>query len=272
VPGIMYAHSPYCYRCAMGLTYPACNLRCARDIEELIKTESHGRIAAFIAEPIQSEGGCIVPPKEYFKVAVGIIRDYGAIFICDEVQTGFGRTGTKWFGIEHYDVNPDVMTFANGIGNGVPVGVTIATDEVAEAFTGTSISTCGGNPVSMAAVDATLDVMKREEIPNRAEELGTQLRELLMGLKEKYPYIGDVRGKGLMQAIELVDDRKTKDPAIKKTLALLEETKKRGLLVGRCGVYGNTIRLTPPMLVTRHEIDQAGDALDGALEAVERVH
>src|SRR5690606_21139240 len=127
-----------------GLTYPACDIKCAQDLEELIQTETTGQPAAFLAEPIQGVGGFITPPREYFQVAVGIVRKYGGLFICDEVQTGFGRTGGKWFGIEHWGVEPDIMTFAKGIANGMPVGATIATDEVASSMKGLSISTFGG--------------------------------------------------------------------------------------------------------------------------------
>src|SRR5204862_492867 len=199
IAGIKHALSPYCYRCPMGLAYPDCGIRCAQDIDDLIKTETNGRPAAFMAEPIQGAGGFITPPKEYFEIAVGIIRKYGAVFICDEVQTGFGRTGDKWCGIEHWGVEPEIMTFAKGIANGMPVGATIATEEVANAFTGLSISTFGGNPLTMAVTDETLTVMQRENVPKRSAERGAQLRGHLENFKEKYPFIGDVRGMGLMQ-------------------------------------------------------------------------
>ena len=268
VVGIKHAHSPYCYRCPFGLTYPDCGVRCATDLEELIRTETNGRPAAFMAEPIQGVGGFVVPPKEYFEVAVGIIRKYGGVFICDEVQTGFGRTGDHWCGIEHWGVEPDIMTFAKTIANGFPVGATIATDEVAKAFTGLSLSTFGGNPISMTAASATLDVMERENTPKRSRERGDQLRSHLDAFKEQFPFIGDVRGKGLMQAIELVEDRKTKEPAPKKTVKLLEEAKKQGLLIGKGGLYGNVIRIAPSMLSSKGNIDDGALRLKKALEAV----
>ena len=184
-----------------------------------------------MAEPIQGAGGFITPPKEYFEIAVGIIRKYGGVFICDEVQTGWGRTGDTWCGIEHWGVDPEIMTFAKSIANGFPVGATIATEEVANAFTGLSLSTFGGNPISMAAVDVTLEVMQRENTPKRSAERGRQLRDALEEFKKRFAFIGDVRGMGLMQGIELVEDRKTKEPSPKKTLALLEAAKKQGLLI-----------------------------------------
>jgi alanine-glyoxylate transaminase / (R)-3-amino-2-methylpropionate-pyruvate transaminase len=268
IPGIKHAHAPYCYRCPFGLEYPSCDVRCAHDIEDLIQTTTTGKPAALLAEPIQGVGGFITPPKEYFQVAVGIVRKYGGLFICDEVQTGFGRTGGKWFGIEHWGVEPDIMTFAKGIANGMPVGATIATGDIADSFSGATISTFGGNPVSMAAADATLTLMEEHDVPARAAALGARLRDALMAMQEKYPFIGDVRGMGLMQAVELVEDRATRQPAPGKTRAVMEETKKQGLLVGTGGLHGNTLRLAPPMLITETELDEACERLDKAFGAI----
>lgn len=269
IPNIKHGHSPYCYRCPFGSTYPACGLKCAEDLEELILTETTGSIAGFLAEPIQGVGGFITPPDEYFEVAVGIIRKYEGVFICDEVQTGFGRTGEKWFGIEHSGVEPEIMTMAKGIANGMPVGATIATPEVANSFTGKSISTYGGNPVSMAATQTTLTVMARENVPLRSARLGSILRESLLEMKSKYNLIGDVRGRGLMQAIELVEDRKTKVPAVKQTRRLMESAKKRGLLVGSGGLYNNVLRLAPPMLMSEEELLAGVKLLDEAMAEVQ---
>lgn len=265
VPGIKHAMSPNCYRCPMGLEYPSCGIRCATDLEELIQTETNGSPAAFIAEPIQGVGGFITPPKEYFEVAVGIIRKYGALFICDEVQTGFGRTGDKWFGIEHWGVEPDIMTMAKGIANGMPVGATIAKEEVANSFTGLSLATYGGNPVSMAATKATISVMEREDIPSRAAKLGKILREHLEMMKEKYQAIGDVRGMGLMQAIEFVKDRKSKEPDPQTTNAFLESAKRNKLLIGKGGRYGNVIRIAPPMLISEADLREGCRLMDQAM-------
>jgi 4-aminobutyrate aminotransferase-like enzyme len=270
VAGIKHALSPYCYRCPFGLEYDggACGVKCATDLEELIRTETTGQPAAFMAEPIQGVGGFITPPKEYFQIAVGIVRKYGGVFICDEVQTGFGRTGDHWCGIEHWGVQPDIMTFAKSIASGFAVGATIATEEVANAFTGLTISTFGGSPITMAATEATLDVMQREDTPKRSAERGRQLRQHLLALKDKYPVIGDVRGMGLMQGIELVEDRTTKEPAPKRTTRLLEAAKKHGLLVGKGGLYGNVIRIAPSMLVSAGDIDDAAARLDRAFAEV----
>jgi len=264
VPGIKHGMSPNCYRCPMGLEYPSCGIKCATDLEELIQTETNGSPAAFIAEPIQGVGGFITPPKEYFEVAVGIIRKYGALFVCDEVQTGFGRTGDKWFGIEHWGVEPDIMTMAKGIANGMPVGATIAKEEVADSFTGLSLATYGGNPVSMAATQATLDVMAEEDVPARASKLGKILREHLEGFKERYTAIGDVRGMGLMQAIEFVKDRQSKEPDPETTVRFMEAAKKHNLLIGKGGRWGNVLRIAPPMLISETDLRKGIEIMDKA--------
>ncbi len=268
VPGIKHAPAPYCYRCPMGLSYPSCDLRCARDIEEIIRTETCGRPAAFLAETILGVGGFVTPPKEYFEVAVGIVRRYGGVFICDEVQTGFGRTGGRWFGIEHWGVEPDIMTMAKGIANGMPVGVTIARDEIAAAFTGATISTFGGNPVSMAAVLATLDVMEREDVPRLAAAKGRILGDCLEGLAATVPSIGEVRGMGLMRGVELVEDRKTKEPSPKRTAKVMEAARAEGLLIGKGGLHGNVLRIAPPMLIPDAELAEGCRRLERAFKSV----
>ena len=268
VPGIKHGMSPNCYRCPMGLEYPSCGIRCATDLEELIQTETNGSPAAFIAEPIQGVGGFITPPKEYFEVAVGIIRKYGALFVCDEVQTGFGRTGDKWFGIEHWGIEPDIMTMAKGIANGMPVGATIAKEEIANSFTGLSLATYGGNPVSMAATKATLETMDEENVPERAGRLGRILRERLEEFKDKYEAIGDVRGMGLMQAIEFVKDRKSKEPDPAMTVRFMEAAKKHQLLIGKGGRWGNVLRIAPPMLISETELKDGIEIMDKALAEV----
>jgi len=270
VPGVKHTVNAYCYRCPFGLTYPSCEVKCAQDMEEMIRTTTNGKIAALIAEPIQGVGGFITPPKEFFPILADTVRRYGGVFICDEVQTGFGRTGTHWNGIEHWGVKPEIMTFAKGIANGMPMGATVARADVADAFSGLTISTFGGNPVSDAASHATLDEMERLDIPARAERLGAQFRKGLEGLKEKHSVIGEVRGMGLMQGVELVKDRKTKEPAADVTVKLFEATKARGLLIGKGGLYNNVLRLSPPMVVEESEIKEALDTLDAAFTEATR--
>ncbi len=263
IPGIKHAVSPYCYRCPFGLEYPSCDIKCAHDIEELIMTTTTGEIAGFIAEPIQGVGGFITPPKEYFQVAIPIIKKHGGIFICDEVQTGFGRTGQRMFGIEHWDVEPDILTAAKGIANGTPIGATVATTKIADSFTGLTISTFGGNPVSMAAALATIDVIEEEKLAENAYELGQYLREGLEDLQKKYPSIGDVRGKGLMQACEFVKENKVPNNQI--VVNLFEAMKKEGVLIGKGGLYGNVIRISPPLNVSKSEVADFIHAMDKSL-------
>ena len=267
--GIKHAMSPYCYRCPLKLTYPECGIACAEDIEDLIRTTTSGRVAAFLAEPIQGVGGFITPPPGYFEIAVDIVRRHGGLFICDEVQTGFGRTGKHWFGIQHWDVEPDIMTMAKGIANGSPMGATIATPEVADKLEGLTISTFGGNPVSCAAALATIQVMEEEASPAHVEEVGAHLRQGLEALGEKYPLIGDVRGLGLIQGVELVRDRETKEPAAQQVAHLFESTRGRGLLIGKGGLYGNALRISPPLVATVDDVDQALEILDYAFAEVQ---
>lgn len=271
IAGIKHAPSPYCYRCPYGATPDHCGLRCAQDIEELIQTTTTGQIAGFLAEPIQGVGGFVVAPDGYFKVATDIVRKYGGLFICDEVQTGFGRTGNKFWGIEHHDgVEPDIMTMAKGIANGMPIGACLATVPVADSWKAGNIATFGGNPLSNAAANATIDVIVEEKLPDNAAVMGKLLREGLEALKRKHPkVIGDVRGKGLMQAIELVKDETAKDrtPDAASTSRLFEETKKRGLLIGRGGLWGNVVRIAPALNVTKTEIEEGLRVLEDSFAA-----
>ena len=271
IAGIKHAMSPYPYRSPFGeLPEEEMAEAFARDLEEVIATTTTGHPACFIAEPIQGVGGFIVPPKGYFERAAEIIRSRGGLFIADEVQTGFGRTGEKWWGIEHWGVEPDIMTMAKGIANGFPVGAMITTDEIAASWTAKTISTYGGNPISMAATEATLEVMESENTPTRSAERGAQLRAGLDELGERFEWIGEVRGMGLMQALELVEDRQTKEPSPRKAAALLEAAKDEGLLIGVGGLNGQIIRLGPSMLVTEEEVADALERLGRACERVDQ--
>ena len=213
-------------------------------------------------------GGFITPPKDYFKVVTEIIHRYGGIFICDEVQTGWGRTGDHWCGIEHWDVQPEMMTFAKGMANGAPIGCTTALPEVADKYPGLSFSTFGGNPVTCAAALATIRVIEENDLPRNARVVGDYLRSKLDELKDKYQVIGDVRGMGLMQAIECVKDRTTKEPDSKSVLRVFEETRRRGVLIGKGGLYGNVIRIGPPLVASKSDIDELVSALDRAFSSL----
>jgi 4-aminobutyrate aminotransferase-like enzyme len=269
VPGIRFAHAPYCYRCDFGLKYPECGLACAKDLKSLIETTTDGEIAAFMAEPILGVGGFITPPKEYFEIAVPIARSFGGLFIADEVQTAWGRTGSKWWGVQQFNVEPDILTSAKGMANGQPIGLTMAKSAVADKGQFANISTFGASPISMAAASATLSVIEEEKLLFNTQMMGAAFREGLESLQERFNGIGDVRGMGLMQAIELVKDRGTKEPDPQGTNRLMEATKKRGLLIGKGGLYGNSLRIAPPMVVTRTQVDDAirilGESLAEAL-------
>src|ERR687887_1672937 len=268
VSGFVHARAPYCYRCPFKLTYPECGLACANDIEELIMTTTTGEIAAFMAEPILGVGGFIVPPLGYFERAVEIARKHGGLFIADEVQTAWGRTGDKWFGIGHWNVEPDIITSAKGLGNGIPVGITIATPEVADKYPGLTFSTFGGNPVSMAAALAVIKYIEDEDLKHNAAEVGGYFRQRLEELKERHAGIGDVRGMGLMQALEFVKDRETKEPDPQSVLKVFEETKRRGVLIGKGGLYGNVIRTGLMLNSTKDTVDELIEALDSAFATV----
>jgi len=239
-------------------------------MEEMIRTSTSGRLAAFIAEPIQGIGGFITPPKEYFEIVHGIVKKFGGLFISDEVQTGWGRTGGKWFGIEQYGVQPDILTSAKGLGNGTPVGLTVARPEVADALTGATISTFGGNPVTATAAKAVIDFIDDHKLMINAAETAAYLRSHLEELKAKNPLIGDVRGIGLMQAIELVEDRESKIPAPEATAALMEAARENRLLIGKGGTYGNVIRITPPLNISKQDVDDFVLRLGASLEQVSR--
>ncbi len=270
VPSIRFAHAPYCYRCDLGLRYPDCGVACAKDLKPLIETTTNGEIAAFLAEPILGVGGFITPPKEYFQIAVPIVRNAGGLFIADEVQTAWGRTGGKWWGVEQYGVEPDILTSAKGMANGQPIGLTMARTSIADEGRFANISTFGGSPITMAAASATLSVIEEDKLLFNAQMMGKALREGLESLQERFQGVGDVRGMGLMQAIELVKDRATKEPDPQATNRLMEATRRRGLLIGKGGLHGNTLRIAPPLIVNQGQIDDAlrilGEGLAEALK------
>ncbi len=267
VPGFVHAVAPYCYRCPLKLTYPSCDVACAKDVEEVIQTATSGRVAGILAEVIIGSGGFIVPPKEYFQIVASIVRKAGGLFIADEVQTGWARTG-RMFGVEHYGVVPDIMTFAKGMANGSPIGVTATTEPIASALKPLSFSTFGGNPVTSAAALATLRVIQKERLADNARVMGDRLNAALREMQRRYPVIGDVRGIGLMQGIELVKENKVPDP--QAAARLLEGTRRRGVLVGKGGLWGNVLRIAPPLTVKESQIDELVVALDGSLAELPR--
>lgn len=268
--GIAFAPTPNCYRCPFELEKEKCNLKCARYLRDVIDFQTSGSVAAFIAEPVMGEGGIIVPPEGYFKKIKEILDEFNILFIADEVQSGFGRTG-KFFAIEHYGVEPDIMTMAKGIADGFPLSAFITRDEIARSFKpGDHLSTFGGNPVSCAAALANIDFLLEENIPEQANDKGekfmSKLRDELM---KKHNLIGDIRGKGLMIGIELVKD-KNKTPAPEEAAKLRGICRENNLLIGVGGVYGNVLRLQPPLVITEEQLEEALEILDGAFCTLEK--
>src|SRR5271163_4672896 len=259
----------YCYRCPYGLTYPSCDLKCARDVESLIRYETSGNPACFIAAPIQGVGGVVTPPPEYFQIVYDIVRRHGGLCIADEVQTGLGRTGTHFWGFENWGVTPDLVTMAKGIGNGVPLGACVTRPEIARVMKNrVHFNTFGGNPISMTQGLATLEVIDSEGIQQNALVVGAHLKNRLLELQQRQPMIGEVRGMGLMLGVELVRDRQSKEPAKAETADLLELCKERGLLIGKGGLAGNTLRIKPPMCLTRDDADFLVDCIDEVLTLI----
>jgi len=269
--GVHHSMPGYCYRCPLGLTYPSCDVKCARDVGELIRYATPGEVACFIAEPIMGVGGVVTPPPEYFSLAFDEVRRAGGLCIADEVQTGFGRTGDKFWGFENWGVTPDMVCMAKGIGNGTALGAVVTRPEIAKAMaTRLHFNTFGGNPVSMVQGLATLEVIDAENIQENARVVGGHLKARLLALQEKHPLIGEVRGMGLMLGVELVRDRQSKEPANAETARVVEAAKERGLLLGKGGLFGNVLRIKPPMCLTNADADFLVDCLDEVLEIAQR--
>ena len=261
---IKHVRSPNMYRRPDGLSEEAYLDFLVEDFEDFLATCTDGSIAAFMAEPIQGVGGFQVVPKEYFKRILPLVKAAGGVLIVDEVQTGWGRTGQHWCGIEHWGVEPDIMTFAKGIANGAPVGCTVMTPEVAEALSGLTLSTYGGNPVSMAQAYATISYIEKHKLWENAETQGSSLRTFMDGQGERYDFIGDVRGMGLMQAFEMVEPG-TKTPDAARANALVVAARKRGLLIGKGGRYSNVNRIAPQLNVSAEDMATGCELLGQAL-------
>lgn len=264
---VHYVGNPYCYRCPWEKTYPSCDLLCARDVEAVIRTATSGRPAAFIAEPIQGVGGFLTPPPEYFVRVKEILDRYGIPFISDEVQTAWGRTGAADWGFQAYGVEPDVVVFAKGLANGIPIGGLIATDELAAGIRALSLSTFGGNPIATTAAMANLNYIATRNLRDNARHVGDHLMARLRELMERHAVIGDVRGMGLMVAVELVTDRASREPAAHILGRVQNAAKERGLIIGRGGLHNNVMRICPPLIVSRRDVDDAIEILDEAFAA-----
>ena len=265
--GITFAPIPYCYRCPLKLEYPSCDVACAESLEDIIRYNTAGDVAAFIAEPVLGEGGIVTPPKEYFKIVKKILDKHNILFLCDEVQTGFGRTG-KMFGIEHCGVKPDIVTTAKGIANGFPISAFTARAEIADSFTlGSHLSTFGGNPVSAAAALANIKFLEKNNIAKKAAAKGKRVMKALEKLQRRSKHIGDVRGKGLMIGLELVTDKKSKNPNPALAAKVQAFCLKEGVLVGAGGTFANMIRIQPPLVIDDSALDKVIDTIARALKA-----
>jgi len=260
MPGVAFAPAPYCYRCALGLKPKGCGLACAEAIEEIVRCATSGAVAAFIVEPVQGEGGIIVPPKGYLRAVKDVLDRHGILLIVDEVQTGFARTGWM-FAVEPEGIVPDIMTLGKGIANGLPLSAMVTRPEIAAAFKpGDHLSTFGGNPVCCAAALAAINFYRREKIAELSRRKGAwllcELRRRLKGKKS----VGDIRGRGLMVGVELVKD-KSKTPAPELAKKVQARCRERGVLVGIGGTFGNVIRIQPPLVISDDQLAKVGDVL-----------
>jgi alanine-glyoxylate transaminase/(R)-3-amino-2-methylpropionate-pyruvate transaminase len=263
--GVHHAITPDPYRGLWGRDDVDAGKKYAADVKNLLDFATSGQVAGFIAESIQGVGGCIVFPDGYFKYVYEHVRAAGGLCIADEVQAGFGRTGTHYWGFETQRVVPDIVTMAKGIGNGCPLGAVVTTPKIAATLAQrTHFNTFGGNPVACAQGRAVLEIIEREKLQENSLTIGSRLLAGLNQLKEKHKLIGDVRGKGLMLGIELVKDRQSKAPAKEASAQILETCKEMGLLLGKGGLWGQTIRFSPPMCVNEQDADFLLEVLDRA--------
>ena len=269
--GISHAAQPNCYRCPWGAKPDRCGLECANDVEETIKTTTTGEIAGMIVEPIQGVGGFVIPPKEYFPRVFEIVKKYGGIYISDEVQTGVGRTGNHWFGVLHNGITPDMMTMAKGFGNGASIGAIVTRDEIADSMKGKiHFNTYAGNPWATMQAAENLSILEDENILTHSSALGEKIMEGLREFQKSSKIVGDVRGRGLLIGIEIVKDKQSKAYGTEDTLEILEEARERGLLLGKGGLYGNVIRITPPMCINDENAAQIVKTIQEAVQATEK--
>jgi len=269
VPGVTHIPFAYCYRCPYHLDYPSCGIWCAKVLEEtyfdsFLPAEE---VAALFLEPVQGEGGYIVPPREFVTIIARTLKKHRILLVDDEIQAGMGRTGKMW-GIEHYGVVPDVVCIAKSLGSGIPIGATVFDKKLDFGVEGAHSNTFGGNPVACAAALATLDAMEKEGVVAQGAKKGLYLRKRLEELKDKYEIIGDVRGIGMMQATEFVKDRKTKEHAKEERDRIAEVAFKKGLILLGCGK--SSMRYVPPLTVTIEEMDAGIEVLDASIAVVEK--
>jgi len=269
-PGEVYrVPFAYCYRCSYSKKYPSCDLYCARHLEDTFKrVVANEEVAAVIAEPVLGEGGFIAPPPDYFEVLIDLCRKYGILFIADEVQSGFGRTGAL-FASQRYGIEPDILVSAKSLGGGLPLAAVTGRAEVMDApGVGGLGGTFAGNPLSCAAALAVLDLFEREDLLARADEIGDHFQRRAREWQCRWPIIGDVRGLGGMQAIELVRSQESKVPASEETKRITQYCFEHGLITITAGTYSNVIRVLVPLVITEKQMDEALDVLESAIAAV----
>lgn len=266
-PEVYKIPAPYCYRCNLGLTYPSCDLACAKYLNQFFYMDAEpDKIAALIAEPLQGEGGFIVPPEGYLEKLQEILKQHGILLIIDEIQTGFGRTG-KMFCSQYSKVEPDLVTMAKSIGAGIPLGAVTGRSEIMDAASPGEIGTTfGGNPVACAASLKVIDYIEQENLPDKALKINSVLMGALQSFKERYPIVGDVRGKGAMCGFELVKDRVTKEPAPEAVKTIIQECYKNGLIALSAGIYSNVIRFLPPLCITEEQLKTGLEILEAAIK------
>jgi 4-aminobutyrate aminotransferase / (S)-3-amino-2-methylpropionate transaminase / 5-aminovalerate transaminase len=268
LPGAVIVPYPYCYRCPFKKDPETCGLFCLDFMETALNSQSTGDVAALIIEPYQGAGGFIFPPDGYLKRLEEWCKDNDIIFILDEVQSSFGRTG-KLFSAEWEDLKPNMMCLGKGLGSGVPTSALLAESVIMDSLSpGEMSSTTGGNPLSCAAALAVLDIMEEENLPENARRIGEIIKVRLDEISENSKYIGDVRGRGLVMGIEFVEDKKTKEPSPKKTLEFINRCSQKGLLVGRVGMFGNVIRVAPPLVINEEEADEALNIIEAVMKEI----
>ncbi len=259
----------YCYRCAYQLEYPSCKLHCARHLEDTFKrVVASEDVAAVIAEPVLGEGGFVAPPPEFFRIVMEICRKHGVLFIADEVQSGFGRTG-KMFASEHYGIEPDIIVTAKSLGGGLPLAAVTGRAEIMDApGPGGLGGTFAGNPVACAAANAVLDVLEDGDLLARGEAIGNRFAKRAKEWQQRFDVIGDVRGLGAMRAIEMVKSRESREPAPEETRRITQYCYEHGLITITAGTYGNVVRVLVPLVITDEQMDEALDVLEGAIASV----
>jgi 4-aminobutyrate aminotransferase len=269
MPGVTHVPYAYCYRCPFKLTYPDCHYWCVDFIDEYVlqKYVPPEDTAAILVEAIQGEGGYVVPPPEYFQRMKKIADKYGILFIVDEVQSGMGRTG-KWWAIEHWNVEPDIVCSAKGLASGMPLGAAIAKSKIMDWVPGSHASTFGGNPLSCVAASAVIDTIQEEKLLENATKQGAYIMKRFEELEKQCEIVGDVRGKGLMIGVEIVENKESKKPAPQKVSEIMMRSWKRGVNVITCGA--STIRIAPPLVITRELVDSALEILISSIKEVEK--